>query len=163
EWQSYWKEHYPCDQPTDVPYPRLPLYGLLQAAARRWPQRPACTLYGKCTTFAQLDEQSRRLAGALAAQGAGPGKHVPLLLPNIRLRPNGSASRPDDDPRHRFDHLVRAEPLAEPAAINPGEDVAVLAPTGGTTASPKAVMLTHRNLVCNAFQLRQLMGGADGA
>jgi long-chain acyl-CoA synthetase len=32
--------------------------------------------------------------------------------------------------------------------------VAVLAPTGGTTASPKAVMLTHRNLLCNAMQLR---------
>jgi long-chain acyl-CoA synthetase len=31
--------------------------------------------------------------------------------------------------------------------------VALLAPTGGTTASPKAVMLTHRNLVANAHQI----------
>ena len=29
-----------------------------------------------------------------------------------------------------------------------------LPPTGGTTASPKAVMLTHRNLLANALQLR---------
>jgi long-chain acyl-CoA synthetase len=45
----------------------------------------------------------------------------------------------------------------------PDEDVAVLAPTGGTTASPKAVMLTHRNLVANAFQLRERCQGEDGA
>ena len=69
---------------------------------------------------------------------------------------------PDDARRHRFDHLLQSEPLAEPAAVDPAEDVAVLAPTGGTTASPKAVMLTHRNLVANAMQLRNWVGGADG-
>src|SRR5262249_53146935 len=37
-----------------------------------------------------------------------------------------------------------------------------LAPTGGTTASPKAVMLTHRNLVANALQLRAWGRGEDG-
>ena len=40
--------------------------------------------------------------------------------------------------------------------------MAVLAPTGGTTASPKAVMLTHRNLIANALQLRNWIGGDDG-
>ena len=38
----------------------------------------------------------------------------------------------------------------------------MLAPTGGTTASPKAVMLTHRNLLANAMQLRNCCPGADG-
>src|SRR5262249_37934366 len=33
------------------------------------------------------------------------------------------------------------------------DDIALLAPTGGTTASPKAVMLTHKNLVANAHQI----------
>src|SRR5262249_41676646 len=47
-------------------------------------------------------------------------------------------------------------------SIVPEEDVAVLAPTGGTTASPKAVMLTHRNLVANALQLRSWSRGEDG-
>jgi long-chain acyl-CoA synthetase len=46
--------------------------------------------------------------------------------------------------------------------VTPEEDVAILAPTGGTTASPKAVMLTHRNLVANALQLRNWCGGEDG-
>src|SRR5262249_53489481 len=51
----------------------------------------------------------------------------------------------------------------KPAEIVPEEDVAVLAPTGGTTGSPKAVMLTHRNLVANALQLRAWdSSGPDG-
>src|SRR5262249_15471544 len=41
-------------------------------------------------------------------------------------------------------------------------DVAVLIPTGGTTASPKAGELPHRNLVANAFPLRHYTRGADG-
>jgi long-chain acyl-CoA synthetase len=228
-----------------VPYPRAPLYALLQTSARRFPGRAACTLYGRSTSYAQLDEQARRLATALIAKGAGPGRHVGLLLPNIpeylialqavwltgatalqlsplmvaqevnhwlraadcrivvtldllapavapslvggalehlilttlaprmtmwravlyrleRLRRNGYIILPDDARRHRFDNLLHSEPLAEPARVDPAEDVAVLVPTGGTTASPKAVMLTHRNLVCNAFQLRERMGGVDG-
>jgi long-chain acyl-CoA synthetase len=244
-WQSFWLENYPCDRPTEVPYPRVPLSALLEAAARRWPHRAACTLYGRALTFAQLDDQARRLATSLVAQGAGPGRHVALLLPNIpeylialqavwltgatalqlsplmvaqevnhwlraadcriavtldllaptvarsliegplehlilttlaprmaiwrgvlyrleRLRRNGYLALPDDSHRHRFDNLVRAEPLVEPVPVDPAHDVAVLVPTGGTTASPKAVMLTHRNLVSNAFQLRQLLGGEDG-
>lgn len=39
------------------------------------------------------------------------------------------------------------------AAISPDDD-AVLQYTGGTTAAPKGVRLTHRNLVANTFQAR---------
>ena len=243
DWRQVWLDSYPCDMPTTVPYPRAPLTALLETAARRFPDRPACTLYGKPTTFAQLDDQARRLARSLAGLGARPGRHVGLLLPNIpeylvalqavwltgatalqlsplmvaeevghwlettgchivvtldllapavvgslrrgplehlvltslvrriaiwrgmlyrfeRLRRNGYLRLPSDAHRHRFDELIQAEPLAEPA-VNPAEDVAVLAPTGGTTASPKAVMLTHRNLLCNALQLRSCCPGGD--
>jgi len=38
------------------------------------------------------------------------------------------------------------------AFLNPTEDVALFQYTGGTTGSPKAAMLTHRNLVVNAVQ-----------
>jgi long-chain acyl-CoA synthetase len=223
----------------------VPLSELVEAAARRFPDRPACTLYGNPTSYAQLRDQARRLARSLADLGARPGRHVGLLLPNIpeylvalqatwltgatalqlsplmvaeevghwleatgchlvvtldllapavvrsmgrgplehlvltslarrmamwrgmlyrfeRLRRNGYLTLPNDGGRHRFDDLLEAEPLAGPAAVDPAEDVAVLAPTGGTTASPKAVMLTHRNLVANALQLRNWWGGEDG-
>jgi long-chain acyl-CoA synthetase len=231
--------------PSVVPYPRVPLGTLLERAARRFPDRAACTLYGRPTTFAQLDDQARRLARTLADRGARPGRFVGLLLPNIpeylvalqatwltgatalqlsplmvaeevahwleatgchvvvtldllapavigalthgplehiiltslarrmamwrgmlyrieRLRRNGYLRVPHDARRHRFEEALRAEPLEKAAAVTPEEDVAVLAPTGGTTSSPKAVMLTHRNLVANAMQLRNWTGGDDG-
>ncbi|MCL6580001.1 MAG: long-chain fatty acid--CoA ligase [Firmicutes bacterium] len=42
---------------------------------------------------------------------------------------------------------------AEPAAVDPDRDVAVIIYTGGTTGRPKGVMLSHRALVVNARQV----------
>lgn len=39
-----------------------------------------------------------------------------------------------------------------PVAIDPVHDAAYILPTGGTTANPKAVTLSHQNLVANAWQ-----------
>jgi long-chain acyl-CoA synthetase len=244
-WKKAWIDAFPCDLPSSVPYPRVPLHTLLDHAAQRFPNRAACTLYSQPTSYAQLADQSRRFAAALKEMGAGPGKFVGLMMPNIpeylvalqavwltgatalqlsplmvheevahwlktadcrvvvtldllapivtasleegplehlvlcslikrmamwrgmlyrieRFRRNGYLSLPNDAHQHRFDELLQREPLTEPAVIDPMEDVAVLAPTGGTTASPKAVMLTHHNLVCNAMQLRNWCGGDDG-
>lgn len=244
-WRQGWLDDYPCDMPSTVPYPRVPLTALLERAARRFPDHTACTLYGRRTTFVDLADQARRLAQALADRGAKPGRHVGVLLPNIpeylialqaiwltgatalqlsplmvaeevghwleatgchivvtldllapavmgalergplehviltslarrmamwrgmlyriaRLRRNGYFRMPSDARRHRFSDLLEGAPLTDQVPVDPAEDVAVLAPTGGTTASPKAVMLTHRNLVCNAMQLRNWCGGPDG-
>jgi len=79
-----------------------------------------------------------------------------------RLRRNGYLRVPNDAHRHRFENLLTTEPLDYTVLVKPAEDVAVLAPTGGTTASPKAVMLTHRNLLANALQLRNWIDGEDG-
>jgi long-chain acyl-CoA synthetase len=219
---------------------------LLENAAQRFPHRAACTIYGKSTTYVELAEQARRFATALSNLGAGPGKRVAMLLPNIpeylvalqatwltgatalqlsplmvteelskwlemtachiivtldllspsvteclergpldhivlaslaermvpwkgwlyrveRLRRRGPLRLPHNANVHRFDLLARTQPRNLHARIDPQEDVAVLAPTGGTTASPKAVMLTHRNLVANATQLRAWAQGEDGS
>jgi long-chain acyl-CoA synthetase len=244
-WQRAWLDAYACDTPSSVPYPRKPLSALLEHAARRFPDRPACTIYGKATSYADLGEQARRMANALHKLGAGKGRFVGLLLPNIpeylvalqatwltgatalqlsplmvaeeiahwlqatgchivitldllapavmgalkngplehvvvaslaerlavwwawlyrfqHYRKNGSLRIRVDPHRHRFDHLLAADPFAEDPKFDPEEDVAVLAPTGGTTASPKAVQLTHRNLIANAMQLRNYVGRDDG-
>jgi long-chain acyl-CoA synthetase len=244
-WHRVWLDAYPCDVPSSLPYPNIPLSALLETTAQRFPDRAACTLYGKATSYTQLVDQSRRLATALTQLGAGPGKRVGMLLPNIpeylvalqatwltgatalqlsplmvameltkwlemtechiivtldllapsiteclehgplehivlaslaermvpwkgwlyrveRLRRRGPLRLPHNAHVHRFDLLMRTPPRSLNCRISPHDDVAVLAPTGGTTASPKAVMLTHRNLVANAMQLRAWARGEDG-
>lgn len=42
------------------------------------------------------------------------------------------------------------------------DELAYILPTGGTTASPKAVMLSHGNLMANAWQLKSWTGGRHG-
>jgi long-chain acyl-CoA synthetase len=79
-----------------------------------------------------------------------------------RVRRNGPLRLREEARVHRFDHLLRGRARCPAPRLVPEEDVAVLAPTGGTTASPKAVMLTHRNLVANATQLHAWSRGEDG-
>lgn len=245
-WQRTWLNAYPGDVPSSLPYPNVPLSGLLDATARRFPERDACTLFGRAMTYAQLNDRAHRLARSLADLGAGPGRRVGLLLPNIpeyimalqatwltgatalqlsplmvaeevgkwikatdcrivvtldllaptvmgsldggplehvvlaslaprmpawkgllyrleRFRRSRVIRLRDDAHLHCLDNLLRLPARNLNVRINPEEDVAVMAPTGGTTASPKAVMLTHRNLVANAYQIRAWSRAADEA
>jgi long-chain acyl-CoA synthetase len=63
---------------------------------------------------------------------------------------------PEGEPVKRWPALMRAgNPNGvTQAAVNPKEDLAVLQYTGGTTGVSKGVMLTHYNLVSNAWQNR---------
>ncbi len=52
-----------------------------------------------------------------------------------------------------FSHLLQTHPPTPPVGIEPGwEDVVALPYSSGTTGLPKGVMLSHKNLVCNAVQ-----------
>lgn len=56
---------------------------------------------------------------------------------------------------HTFQKLLRGAPAPAPeVTIVPEVDLAVLPYTGGTAAQPKGVLLTHRNLMACAAQLR---------
>ncbi|MEM2585459.1 MAG: AMP-binding protein, partial [Archaeoglobaceae archaeon] len=54
-----------------------------------------------------------------------------------------------------FETVMKAEKSTKYAEINPKDDVAMFQYTGGTTGFPKGVMLTHYNLVVNAYQARE--------
>lgn len=63
---------------------------------------------------------------------------------------------------HDFDDaLESAGPAAEPYRAAP-ESPAYILPTGGTTGFPKAVVLTHRNVLANALQLFHWAGARFG-
>lgn len=82
------------------------------------------------------------------------GKRVALRLPVAQARRTRAAMQgpvPADVPTwHR---LVADSRPVDPATPQPEpDDVALLQYTGGTTGTPKAAVLSHRNLVANAVQ-----------
>jgi long-chain acyl-CoA synthetase len=60
---------------------------------------------------------------------------------------------PDAPESPRFFRLLRDAPASRFSSAAIPDDIAVLQPTGGTTGTPKTAMLTHRNLVANAYQV----------
>ncbi len=66
----------------------------------------------------------------------------------------------DKEGVHQLQDLLQKYPPNPPKVeINPQEDVATLQYTGGTTALPKAAILTHYNYVANEFQLFTFLKG----
>ncbi len=57
-------------------------------------------------------------------------------------------------PAHDMERLLAAAAVTPPAVRPAADDVALLQYTGGTTGTPKGVILTHRNLVANTLQCR---------
>ena len=171
---------------------------------------------GASISYRTLVDQIERVAGALAAEGVGPGTVVGLLCPNTPeftavfhgiLRAGATVTTinslytPDDVKRQLDDSgatwLVTVSPLLEGAraaahaagisnecivvidgepghpsladllnanakapvvSIDSATHVAVLPYSSGTTAAPKGVKLSHRNLVANVQQARDLIG-----
>ncbi len=58
--------------------------------------------------------------------------------------------------RQAWRRLLAAPPLTEPPQPQP-DDIAILQYTGGTTGTPKAAILTHRNLMANVAQINAWM------
>ena len=57
---------------------------ILTETALAAPDAPACRFAGTTTTYAELDEQSGRVAAGFRSAGLGPGQVVALQLPNIQ-------------------------------------------------------------------------------
>ncbi len=150
----------------------LAFYGLVRAGAVGLPMNP---LYvsreivelfriGRPRASISLDLVAPRVTAARAESGmdgpvitVGIAEQLPplksLLYP-FKARREGRWHPVPDTPA--TPHLARLVDEAAPgpfASDSGAEDVAVLQPTGGTTGTPKAAMLTHRNLVADAMQV----------
>jgi long-chain acyl-CoA synthetase len=80
-----------------------------------------------------------------------PSYRRPFL--NRRLRRRGLATGLPSAPGvHPWGELLRPPAEFPAPGSDPATEVAVLQGTGGTTGTPKAAMLTHRNLLANALQ-----------
>ena len=75
----------------------------------------------------------------------------------------GSWTLPTNSHSKWFWHEINATQRKwQPISIDPVHDPAYILPTGGTTGSPKAVTLSHTNMVSNAWQQYQWTGGTFG-
>jgi len=75
----------------------------------------------------------------------------------------GIPSKARDQRCRNFDReMAQGNPIFQPIQHRSIDEPAFILPTGGTTAAPKAVMLSHRNLIANAWQLHH-WGGATMA
>jgi long-chain acyl-CoA synthetase len=59
-----------------------------------------------------------------------------------------------------WEEIDKTDQSWQPISIKPDSDAAYILPTGGTTGSPKAVTLSHTNMVANAWQQYQWSGGS---
>ena len=77
--------------------------------------------------------------------------------PPTRSKPGSTkAAQPTEPALHEWETLLRISPEPRPSGLTPS-DIACLQYTGGTTGTSKGAMLTHANLVINAYQASQLL------
>jgi len=77
-----WLAHYEPGVLPTLDCPALPLHGLLEQTAARYPDRVATIFFGAKLTYRALDEAANRFAHALLNLGLGRGDRVALMLPN---------------------------------------------------------------------------------
>jgi long-chain acyl-CoA synthetase len=77
-----WLAHYEPGVPPTLQYPALPLHGLLERTAARYPDRVATIFFGAKLTYRALNETANRFAHALLNFGLQRGDRVALMLPN---------------------------------------------------------------------------------
>lgn len=89
---------------------------------------------------------------------ASPDEYLPfykrLLYPLKAEHPKPSISDSPGTRVFRFRRLLQGASDVPPAVRVKPTDIAAFQYTGGTTGLPKAAMLTHRNLLANAMQIR---------
>ena len=78
-WLKYWSK----EVPTHINYPNISLQGLLEASAKRFPEKNALIYADRKITYAQLETFANKFANALIELQIAKGDRVALFMPNI--------------------------------------------------------------------------------
>ncbi len=125
-------------------------------------------------TLTQFDELIHRLKQQLDERGSSPLKHIIFThvsdyLPLFKRLTFGLSPKrrllhlldiPMDANMHVFNRLLKDQSQKAPDLQISHHDLAVIVYTGGTTDTPKGVMLSHNNLVANTLQTRHWLADA---
>ncbi|MEW6059651.1 MAG: long-chain fatty acid--CoA ligase [Actinomycetota bacterium] len=78
-----WFEHYAPGVPRTLePYPEMSVFSMLEASARRFPDRPSMAWFGRHMSYGFLLREVERFSAVLAGLGVEKGDRVGLVLPN---------------------------------------------------------------------------------
>ena len=80
--QPVWANSYAPGVPLHLDYADTTVLDLWERAVRDHPDRPALDFLCRASTYAEVDEEVRRVAGGLHALGVRPGDNVALVMPN---------------------------------------------------------------------------------
>jgi long-chain acyl-CoA synthetase len=78
-----WLKFYDKGVPQHIEYPEIPLFGLLEESARKYPDNPCTIFKGAVISYREMNEITDRLAAALAALGIKKGDRVGLMMLNL--------------------------------------------------------------------------------
>lgn len=77
-----WADAYAPGVPLHLDYGDTTVLDLWERTAQQYPDRPALGFLGRTTSYAQVAEAVRRVAGGLYRLGVRPGDNVALVMPN---------------------------------------------------------------------------------
>jgi len=78
-----WLKRYDEGVPKHIEYPAIPLFKLLEEAAKKYPNRPCTIFKGAVITYQEMNQLTDRLAAGLAEIGIKKGDRVGIFMPNI--------------------------------------------------------------------------------
>jgi long-chain acyl-CoA synthetase len=122
-------------------------------------------------TMTRFDDLIHQIRTQLEPDGESPLKHIIFahiadylpffkrigLLLSRQRRQRHLLDIPLDANTHSFSRILYAHSKESPEIDTPSSELASIQYTGGTTDSPKGVMLSHYNLMANALQTRHWM------
>ncbi|WXG42601.1 MAG: long-chain fatty acid--CoA ligase [Promethearchaeati archaeon SRVP18_Atabeyarchaeia-1] len=78
-----WLKNYPSGIKPNLDYPNIPLYGLLEIAAKDFPNNDATVMMGRIMKYSELKTAVDKMATAFADLGIKKGDTVAIYQPNV--------------------------------------------------------------------------------